>query len=226
MLGHVVEMKLPSLFGGNNLINMLKTLLMFQQTEYFFIQMVQRVFEDLRNLQTPSGFFKVVFLCKSNWSFGSFPAEPRVKRCACTHKAGWLSPSGCSVGATGDGGVFWGTAHYAELQGAVCWSACEPSCWGWWRQEERAERRRGRRVEWHHNATSAGPGGSTGPRLGLSLARQHAPCCLTAFSSVLTRSWKREAYRKQTVRGGATWSRSGGVWTEGWGVKCDMFSLS
>lgn len=29
------------------------------------------------------------------------------------------------------------------------------------KQEERAEEQRGRRVEWHRNATSASPGGST-----------------------------------------------------------------
>lgn len=74
--------------------------------------------------------------------------------------------------------------------------------------------------------------GLDGPRLGLSLARQHAPCCLIAFSSVLTRSWKQEAYRKQTVPEGEARGRQGGGKVASLRgslsrleVKCDMLCL-
>lgn len=77
------------------------------------------------------------------------------------------------------------------------------------KQEERAEEQRGRRPEWHHHATSAGP--TAGPPAG------SPTCCLTAFSWVLTRSWKQEAYRKQTEHEGGARGVTQGIESGGGG---------
>lgn len=86
------------------------------------------------------------------------------------------------------------------------------------RQEERAEEQRGRRPEWRrHHATSAGP--TAGPPAGSPAG------CLTAFSWVLTRSWKQGGWGGLT-EADWTWWEEGlhgeSLWElgDGRGVKC------
>ena len=70
------------------------------------------------------------------------------------NRADWFSPSGCRVGLTGDHVYFEGqhiTESCRELPAGLPVSPAVVAADG--------GGARCRRVEWHHNATSAGPGG-------------------------------------------------------------------
>lgn len=133
-------------------------------------QMVRRVFEDSRNIlrtagssvKTPSGLLVFVFrLCECDdntweeqtwwvWSRTEGQTERRED------KADWFGPS---VGVTGDSLYFEGqhiTESCRELPAGLLPAGL---ILGWSRR--RGQELHGRRVEWHHNATSASAGGET-----------------------------------------------------------------